>query len=229
MDWYSPPPPRRRGTALLFLPRSLHNTGRPRSAYGPRPPASSRSGYKQDIMGLRPPIGIMHIVGSYQRDIKLLAYGKQRRIHRMLRRDTVILQFQEKFPLPKHSWYLSAAFWLLSMRPFWIFLATSPARQADRAIMPLMVTVQNLHIHTGFIVIALRKALCSQFSSDWHSRYCFPQAAPDGRTPVVPAGQLLIKTGIGRHIDLTAQDGLDSRFLLQPGRNQLRHTSLHGR
>ena len=57
---------------------------------------------EQKVMGLGVlRIGVMHVIGSYQRNIQLLAHAKQGRIDRLLCRDSMILHLQKIIVLPE--------------------------------------------------------------------------------------------------------------------------------
>ncbi len=57
---------------------------------------------QQDIMGLHIiRIGVMHVVGTDKRNIKLSGHVNKRRVDRGLGRNTVVLQFQKIVALPE--------------------------------------------------------------------------------------------------------------------------------
>ena len=74
-----------------------------------------------------------------------------------------------------------------------------------------MELLQYFHIHTGFIIIAFGKTAADDLHQVRIAGIVLRQQHQMMVT-VLTAGQFLVKTGIGRHVHLTAQDRLDPRF-----------------
>ena len=160
-------------------------------------------------------IRVMHVVGDHQRDVQLLTHGKQSGIHHPLRRNPMVLQLQEKIPLSEALLVFQGRLFRLVHQTF-LDVPRHLSRQAGgKGDDSLMILIQKLHIHTGLIV----KALCETAADDFHqvgvSRIVLRQQ-DQMIIPVVPAACLSVKPGIRRHIHLTADDWLDSRFLRRP-------------
>ena len=75
-----------------------------------------------------------------------------------------------------------------------------------------MVLLQQLHIHTGSVVIALRKAFANDLRKVGIAHIVFCQKH-QMIIAVLTARQFSVKAGMGCHIDLTADDRIDPRLL----------------
>ena len=87
-----------------------------------------------------------------------------------------------------------------------------------------MKLLQNLHIHTGLVVKAFHIAAGHDFHQIGVALVVLRQQH-QVIIPVVPSGGLLVETGIGSHVNFTAQDGLDA---LRPGRPVEINDAEHG-
>ena len=72
-----------------------------------------------------------------------------------------------------------------------------------------MKFLQNLHIDTRLVIVPLRKTAADDFAQIRVTSIIFRQKH-QMVIPVIPAGNLPVKTGIGRNIDLTAQNRIDT-------------------
>ena len=164
---------------------------------------------KQHVMGfLIFRIGIVDIVSNHQGDIQFFAHLKQRRIHRFLLRDSMILQFQEIIPLPKTGLIFPGRLLSFIYQPFGNIPLYLPRQARGKGDDPFVEFIQYFHVHTGFIVVALRKASADNFHQIGIPCIIFRQKH-QMVIPVFPAGQFLIKPGIGRHIHFTADNGVN--------------------
>lgn len=81
-------------------------------------------------------IGIVGVIGCHQRNGQLPAQLQKLRVDQLLLRDPVILQLQEIVALPKAVPVTDRRLSGLIDQPFWMYLGTSPARQAESAMIP---------------------------------------------------------------------------------------------
>ena len=153
-------------------------------------------------------IGIMDIVCSNQRDIQLPAHPEQFCVDCFLLRNPVILQFQKIIPLAEACLILSGSLSCLLRHPLYnipLHLSRQTGRKRNNS---LMILIQNLHIHTGLIIITFRKALADNLHQICISCIVFRQQNQMVISVLAP-GQFLVKTGIWRHIYLTAQNRIN--------------------
>ena len=171
---------------------------------------------QEDIMGLFIlPVRIMHIVGSHKRDIQLLAHGKKRRVHRTLGGNPMILKFQEIIILSKTGLVFQRRFFGFVNQAFLDIAGHLSCQTGGKGYDTLMVTVQDLHIHPGLIIIAFGEAFAHDFHQIGIAGVVFRQK-DEMVIPIISAGQLFVKPGIGSHINLTAYDRLDPGLLGGP-------------
>ena len=167
---------------------------------------------QQNIVGNRIlSIGVMHIVGGYQRNVQFSAHLEQFHVHRTLLRDTVILQFQKIIALAKAGLVFASRFSrfvLHSLQNKPGHFTCKAGRQCDNSLVELL---QHFHVHTGFIIISFRKATADDFHQIRIAGIVLRQQHQMMIT-FFSTGQFLVKTGIRCHIHLTAQDRLDPRF-----------------
>ena len=165
---------------------------------------------QQNIMGsLILPVCIMDIVGGNQFNAQFLAHLHQGRVDRLLLRNAMILQFQEKVSLPETFLVFQCSFLCLIIKSLYnitLYLSCQTGRQGNDSFM---VPVQNFHIYTGFIVISFRKATAYNFYQIFIAFVIFRQKY-QMIVAILPAGYFLVKTGIRCHINLTPQNGIDS-------------------
>ena len=114
---------------------------------------------QQNIVGIRVPgIGVVDVIGGHQRDIQLPAHLQQLRIYHALFRIAVILKLQEKISLPEAFLILPRSLTRL-VRPALgnapLHLPGQTCRQGDN---PLVIAVQNLHVHPGLVAKPLRES-----------------------------------------------------------------------
>ena len=176
----------------------------------------SRLDTQQDIMGFFIlPVSVMYVVSGYQRDIQLLAHGKEGRIYRTLVWDPMILQLQIIVPFSEAVLVLQRRLLGFVNQTFLDItghLACQAGRKGNDAFM---VTVQHLHIHPGLVIIAFGEALAHDFHQVCITGIVFRQQH-QMIIPVIPARQLFIKAGVGGHINLAAYNRLNPRFLGGP-------------
>lgn len=79
-------------------------------------------------------------------------------------------------------------------------------RQRNNSLVKFL---QNLHIDTRLVIVPLRKTAADDFAQIRVTSIIFRQKH-QMVIPVIPAGNLPVKTGIGRNIDLTAQNRIDT-------------------
>ena len=72
-----------------------------------------------------------------------------------------------------------------------------------------MELLQHLHIHTGSVVVTFREAAADDFNQVGIPRIILRQQH-QMVVPILSAGQLSVKSGTGRHVDFTADNGIDS-------------------
>ena len=124
----------------------------------------------------------------------------------------MILELQKKIPLAEAGLIFPGRFSGLVRQPLdniSLHLTRQAGGQGDN---PLVIAVQHLHIHPGLVVIALGKALADNLYQVVIARIILGQKN-QMIIPVLPAVQFLVKPGVWSHIDLAAQNGLDSRLL----------------
>ena len=155
-------------------------------------------------------IGIMHVVGGHQRDVQLLTHSQQRRIHRLLGGNPVILQLQEKVAPAETGFIPFRNLARLVDQPFLniaLHLPRQTGRQRDDALMKFL---QHFHVHTGPVVIPFRETAADDLHQICVTCIVLRQQH-QMIVSVFAAGQLPVKPGTGRHIDLTADDRIQTR------------------
>ena len=153
-------------------------------------------------------IGIMNIIGGNQRNVQFSADLQQFGIHHPLFRQTVILQLQKIIALSKAvSVFDCCLFCFLRQTLLDIpcHLSGEAGRQCNN---PLMKFPKDLHIHTGLVIVPLRKASADDLHQVCITGIIF-RKQNQMVISVLPAGQFLVKPGVCCHINLTAQDRSD--------------------
>ena len=87
-----------------------------------------------------------------------------------------------------------------------------------------MIFIQHLHVHPGPVIIPFRKAPADDFHQVGISGIILRQQH-QMVISVLPSGGLLIKPGVGRHINLAADYGFDPLRLRSP--IEINHTIHH--
>ena len=170
----------------------------------------SRLDTEQNIMRL--PVlfvDIMGIVRNNHRDAGFFGQPHHAHIDGTLIRDAMILHLQIIIALAKDLQMTQCCFFC-----FLILLLTQVSRnltsQACRKCNDtLMVFLQHLHVHTRFIIIALRVATCHDLTEVVVSLVVFCKQN-EMVIPVFSLYHLTVKPGTRCHIHLTADDRLDS-------------------
>ena len=167
---------------------------------------------QQNIVGNRIlSIGVMHIVGGYQRNVQFSAHLEQFHVHCPLFRDSMILQFQKIIALAEAGLVFASRFSrfvLHSLQNKPGHFTCKAGRQCDNSLVELL---QHFHVHTGFIIISFRKATADDFHQIRITGIILCQQH-QMMIAILSAGQFFVKTGIRRHIHLAAQDWLDAGF-----------------
>ncbi len=71
-----------------------------------------------------------------------------------------------------------------------------------------MKLFQHLHVYTWSVVVTFREAAADNFNQVGITRIILRQQH-QMVVPILPAGQLSVESGTGRHVDLTADNGID--------------------
>ena len=90
-----------------------------------------------------------------------------------------------------------------------------PCQAGGQGDQPLVVAVQDFHVHTGAVVVALGEA----FADDLHQvgvAGVVLRQQDKVVVPVLAAGGLLVEAGVRGHIDLAADDGIDASLFGGP-------------
>ncbi len=162
-------------------------------------------------------IRIMDIVCHHQRNVQFFTHLHQGCVHGFLLRDSVVLQFQKIIILPETVLVFARRLLRLVHKPLYDITLHFPRKAGGKRNDSLMKLPQHFHIHPGPVIIALRKTTAYDFHQIGVSRIVFRQQHQMVIT-VFPAGQFLVKTGIGRNIYLTAHNRIDTcrfRFLIK--------------
>ena len=171
---------------------------------------------QQNVMGIRIPLtGIMDVVGSHQRDVQLPAHLQQLSIHQPLLRITVVLKLQEKISSSKAGFVLPGGLPGLFRKFFCNISLYFPGQTGGQCDQPLVIAVQNLHIHSRLIVISFSKAFADDLHQIGITRIVLSQQH-QMIVSVLAAGQLLVKAGIRCNVNLTADHRIDTRRLCCP-------------
>ena len=107
------------------------------------------------VLGLH----IVNIVGAHKRDARLLVHPQKRLVDKLLIRNSVVLQLEEEIALAENALQALRALHRVLIQPHAEQrrnLSREARRQRDQT---LVVRLQQLVIHAGFIVKALRKTL----------------------------------------------------------------------
>ena len=156
-------------------------------------------------------VGIVDVVGGDQRDPQTPAHGHQRHIHFLLVLISVVLQFQEEITFSENIQILESRF--IRRReivPHDIaghFSSQTGARSDD----PLVELTQKFLVHARLIVIAFRKRAAHDLHEIGIALIVLGEK-DQVIIPVVSGSLFPVKSGSGRHIDFTADDGLDPRL-----------------
>ena len=156
-------------------------------------------------------IGVMHIVGGYQRNVQFSAHLEQFHVHRTLLRDTVILQFQKIIAFAEAGLVFASRFsrfFLHSLQNKPGHFTCKAGRQCDNSLVELL---QYFHIHTGFIIIAFGKTTADDLHQVSIAGIVLRKQHQMVIT-ILSTCQFLVKPGIRSHVYLTAQDRFDPRF-----------------
>ena len=81
-------------------------------------------------------IGVVYVICGDKLDPCLLGHFQKLLVHKRLIRQSVILELEEIVVLAEDILYSRAVFFASSYSPLTIYLCTSPARQALKAMMP---------------------------------------------------------------------------------------------
>ena len=176
----------------------------------------SRLDTEQDVMGLLVlRIGVMHVIGGRQLDPQLLGHLQQTLVHKLLLRNTVVLQLQEIIALPENVLILQRLFLRVFVQPPNQVSLHLPGKAGAQCNDPLMVLPQKLLVHTGLIIISVHKP----FGHDLHQigiAGVILRQKDQMIITVVPARDLPVEPGTRRHIDLASKDGIDPCFFCFP-------------
>ena len=157
----------------------------------------------------------MGVVGGHQRDVQLLAHLQKLRVHQALVRNPVVLQFQEIVALAEAFLVLPGGLPGLLRQVLHDVALHFPRKAGGQRDQPLMVTVQDFHVHPGLVIIPFREALADNLHQVGVAGVVLRQQ-DKMVVPVLAAGGLFVETGVGRYIDLAANDRVDALFLRRP-------------
>ena len=114
---------------------------------------------EQDVVGfyiLR--VGVMHVVRTDQRNLQFPGHIYQSRVHRGLRRNAVVLQFQKIVALAEALLIFQRRLLCLLHHSLLDIAGHFPRKAGGERDDPLVELPQNLHIHPGSVVVPLRMA-----------------------------------------------------------------------
>ena len=137
-------------------------------------------------------VGVMHIIRNHQRNIQLAAHFHQLRIHRALLGNAVILHLQKVVSLSEACLVLFCRLARFIHKSLHDIALHFPGKTCGQGNDPLMVPVQNLHIHPRFVVIALGKAPAHDLHQIGITGVVLGKKH-QMIVPVLPACQLLVK------------------------------------
>ena len=160
-------------------------------------------------------IGIMHVIGGRQFDPQLLRHLQQPLVHKFLFRDAVILQFEKIISSAEDLLILQRFFLCLFVHPPGQIPLHLPGKAGAKRDDPLVVLPQKFFVHTGLIIISVHKT----FGDDLHQigiTGIVLRQQNQMVITVVPACDLPVESGAGRHIDLTSENGIDPGLFRLP-------------
>ena len=162
-------------------------------------------------------IGIVDIVRRHKRYIQLLAQAQQRRVDCALRGNPMILQLEKIVALAKTIFVFERSLFCLLIQPFceqsW-HLARKACGECNNSLMELF---KDFHVHTRLIIISFRKSLAHNFHQIGVALVILCQQH-QMMIALLPAADFLVKTRIGRDINLTPENRLDAvclRFFIE--------------
>ena len=150
----------------------------------------------------------MNIIGGNQRNVQLSADLQQFGIYHPLFRQAVILQFQEIIVLSKAVPVFDCRLFGFLRQTFLNIPCHLSGKAGRKRNDSLVEFPKNLHIHTGLVIVPLRKAPADDFHQVCITGIIF-RKQNQMIVSVLSAGQFLVKPGVRRHIDLTAKDRFD--------------------
>ena len=164
-------------------------------------------------MGLRVlRIGIVDVVGGYQRNPCLLGHLHKLLVHQRLIRYPVILKFQEIIVFTENIPVFKGCLFRLIVKPLHDISLDLPGKTGAQGNDPFMIFSEELLVHTRPVIISLHKA----FRDDLHQiRIAFIVLRKKDKViiSVVTARHFPVKPGVGRHIYLAPEDRINSLFL----------------
>ncbi len=159
------------------------------------------------ILGKR----IVDIIGGHQINPQVLMQPHQTGIHHLLLGNPMVLQFQKEIVRSENpSVFFRRGPGLLIHSPDQKS-GNFPGQTGAQGDYAFMVLFQRLIVHPGFIIKSFRKPFGYNFHQIVIARIIFSQQH-HMVIAVFPGNILPVKPGPGRHIDLTADNRLNSRI-----------------
>ena len=160
-------------------------------------------------------IGIVDVVRGDKLDAGLLGHLEELLVHQRLIRQPVILQLEEIVILPEDIPVLKRSLLCLLIQSFHDIPLNFTCKTCAEGNDPSVILAQQLLVHPGPVIISFHKS----FGDDLHQigiSFIVLRKKDEMIVSVIPACHLSVKPGIGRHIDLTAEDRVDPLLLRFP-------------
>ena len=103
-------------------------------------------------------VGVVDVVGGHQLDARLPAHAHESLVHHLLLGHAVVLELQEEVSLPEDLLITQGRLLCLLVEAL-ADISRHFSRQAGaEGYDPLVEFLQELHVHPGLVVVALRKS-----------------------------------------------------------------------
>ena len=158
---------------------------------------------------------IMHVVCHYQINSCFFVHFKELLIHSLLLRNSMILHFQKEIPLSKNILIPKRCRFCILVHSSCKILGYLACKTGAKRNNSLMVLFQNLKIHSRFIIKAFYKAFGNNLHKVTVALVIFCKKH-QMIIAVLPTSCFSVKPGSRRHINLAAQNGVDSCCLRSP-------------